>query len=148
MTHATCCSCWLKNLRRNASFLTRLLSDLFAHEACGVALPAPSRAGLAPAAAGTAPIIAVTLSPARGHATPSHSTVHHVSAKEHVDGYCPRTTIAPRARQCRPRDVAARWTSAHVARDRGPGWRRTGHHQQSGNYGQGAQPPARSPRHI
>jgi hypothetical protein len=47
-----------------------------------------------------------------------------------------------------PRDVAARWASPHVAGDGGPGWRRAGHHQSSGNHPQSAQPPSRSPCHV
>src|ERR671937_665649 len=48
--------------------------------------------------------------PERGHETTSHSTVHHVSKKENVDGYCRRPAISPRERKCRPRDVEARGT--------------------------------------
>src|SRR5262249_57806275 len=116
----------------------RVLTTYLPHRLLGVLLPLPGRL----------PSSLLHSPPERGHETPSHSTVHHVSAKEHVDGSCPRTALSPRERQCRPRDVAARWPPAHVARDCGPGWRRTGRYQQSGHHRQGAQPPARSPRHV
>jgi PPOX class probable F420-dependent enzyme len=86
-----------------------VVSPCLHHRVLGFLLPLPGRL----------PSSLLHFPPARGQATPSHSTVHHVSAKENVDGYCPRTAISPRERKCRPRDVAARWTSANVARGAG-----------------------------